>query len=171
MIDTLIIRPEEPGDYLAIRQLLNDCFEQSAEADLVDAIRTSCPDAISFVACNDDDLLGFAMLSPARLERTSNHFEGFGLAPVAVHADYQKQGIGTSLIQTLLAIVPVNRAHFILVIGDPDYYQRFGFKPAIPLGIDCEWDVPDEAFMILPLSEQDDWAGIGRYREEFHQTV
>ena len=58
---------------------------------------------------------------------------------------------------------------FVMVIGHPTYYPRFGFVPASRHGITCEWDVPDEAFMILVLQPAlpPGISGLARYRKEF----
>jgi putative acetyltransferase len=62
---------------------------------------------------------------------------------------------------------------FIIVLGHPEYYPRFGFEPASRHGIRSEWEVPDEAFMILSLSKSQmrDMSGIAKYRPEFAEAV
>lgn len=63
---------------------------------------------------------------------------------------------------------------FVIVLGHPDYYPRFGFEPASRKGICCQWDgVPDEAFMVLILNEKamEGISGVARYRSEFDETM
>jgi putative acetyltransferase len=63
---------------------------------------------------------------------------------------------------------------FVIVLGHPDYYPRFGFEPASHKGISCQWEgVPDEAFMIKILDEKamEDISGVARYRSEFDEAM
>jgi putative acetyltransferase len=62
---------------------------------------------------------------------------------------------------------------FIIVLGHPEYYTRFGFEPASRFGISSEWDVPDEAFMILILDEKtmDGVSGVAKYRQEWAEAM
>jgi putative acetyltransferase len=54
-------------------------------------------------------------------------------------------------------------------VGHADYYPRFGFSPARPLGITCEWDVPDNVFLLLVLdsAKMQGVSGMAKYRHEF----
>jgi putative acetyltransferase len=96
-----------------------------------------------------------------------------GLAPVAVLPERQNQGIGSALVTAGLAIIRGSSCPFVIVLGHPDYYPRFGFEPAAGHGIRCQWDVPDEAFMILVLEEEAmrGASGPARYRPEWDAAV
>jgi len=76
-----------------------------------------------------------------------------GLGPMAVLPEFQRQGIGSRLIRA--GLNPIERAKypFVIVLGHPTHYPRFGFVPASRHGIKCEYEnAPDEAFMILVLN-------------------
>jgi putative acetyltransferase len=95
---------------------------------------------------------------------------GMALAPLAVLPEYQRQGIGSALVKAGLQILHSRCCPFVMVLGHPGYYSRFGFEPASRAGLRSQWEgVPDEVFMVLILdsSSMADVAGIARYRLEF----
>jgi len=92
-----------------------------------------------------------------------------GLAPIAVLPEYQRQWIGTLLIQDGLKACVEFGSQGVVVLGDPQYYMRFGFIPATQKGLKCQYDVPEEAFMILELvgGALTGCSGTIQYRPEF----
>jgi putative acetyltransferase len=76
-----------------------------------------------------------------------------GLAPLAVLPEWQRQGIGGALMAAGLAAIRQTSCPFVILLGHPTYYPRFGFEPASHYGIRCKWDVPDDVFMILVMNE------------------
>ena len=94
---------------------------------------------------------------------------GAALAPMAVIPEHQREGIGSKLIEAGTQKLKEAGYPFIIVLGHANYYPRFGFKPAGDFGIKCEWDVPDEVFMLLVLnrSKMQDVSGLAQYRHEF----
>ena len=97
-----------------------------------------------------------------------------GLAPMAVMPDYQNQGIGSMLVNEGLSQLKEWGYPFVIVLGHPEYYPRFGFKPALLYGLKCQWEgVPDEAFMAVILNEEkmNGVAGVVRYRDEFNEVM
>jgi putative acetyltransferase len=74
-----------------------------------------------------------------------------GLAPMAVRLEYQNQGTGSALVRSGLQACREVGAPAVFVLGHPGFYPRFGFIPASRFGLNCEYDVPDEAFMALEL--------------------
>ncbi len=95
----IMIREERPGDRRAIRQVVEQAFGQQVEADIVDRLRENCPDILSLVAVQEEQIVGHILFSPARIEG-EQIVEGTGLAPVAVLPAWQGQGIGSLLIRT-----------------------------------------------------------------------
>ena len=91
------------------------------------------------------------------------------LAPMAVLPEHQREGIGSKLIEAGTQKLKEAGYPFIIVLGHANFYPRFGFKPASGFGIECEWDVPDDVFMLLVLdqSKMQDVSGLARYRHEF----
>lgn len=146
----MLIRDENAQDRTDIHALNASAFETSAEADLVDALRVQVHPVISLVAEEADTVLGHIMFSPVSL---SGHpgLKIMGLAPMAVAPQYQRQGIGTALVRAGLERCRELGFGAVVVLGHPQYYPRFGFLPAKRLGIDCEYEVPVDVFMVMEL--------------------
>jgi len=175
VVKTMItIREEQHQDIHAIREVNIQAFGQNQEADLVDKIRKSSNDLISLVAVVQNTIVGHIFFSPVTIERKAKKIiRGMGLAPMAVLPAFQRQGVGTELVQDGIARVRKKGFPFIIVLGHDSYYPRFGFEPASHYGIRCEWDVPDAAFMILLLYESRMCAseGLARYLPEFAEAM
>jgi putative acetyltransferase len=88
---------------------------------------------------------------------------------MAVLPDHQRQGIGSRLVEAGNLWLKEAGCPFIVVVGHPAFYPRFGFQPARTCGLECEWEVPDEAFMVKVLDDarMREAAGTVRYRPEF----
>ena len=168
------IRLEEPEDIPFVHAINEQAFEQPAEADIVDKLRLSCPEAISLVAVDEGRVVGHIFFSPATVDKGERTVEGLGLAPMAVLPERQRQGIGSALVEHGLKILRERSCPFIIVVGHPEYYPRFGFEPASKYGLKCQWEgVPDEAFMVLVFDEQalKGISGVARYRDEFDDAM
>ena len=171
---TVTIRDERPDDVAAVRRVNELAFGQPQEADVVEALRRACPGLLSLVALDGDELVGHILFSPATIDLADGARRGMGLAPMAVLPARQRQGIGTMLVEAGLARLRQANCPFVIVLGHPDYYPRFGFERASAHGIRCQWpSVPDEAFMILVLDAAANVgaAGVARYRDEFDQAM
>jgi len=167
------VREELPEDIKAIRSVNTRAFGRTQEADLVDKLRRDCSDLLSLVAMRQNEIVGHILFSPATIESEDNSTRGMGLAPLAVSPLYQRQGIGTILIRAGIQELKNRRCPFVIVLGHRQYYARFGFEPASRYGIRSEWQVPDEAFMILILNESKTQgiSGVAKYRPEFAETI
>jgi putative acetyltransferase len=159
------IRPERPGDIPAIRDVNRRAFGQEQEANIVDALRSSGNASLSLVAALDDQVIGHIMYSPVEVGPA----RGAGLGPMAVVPEHQRQGVGSKLVEAGNEHLKDCGCPFIVVLGHPEYYPRFGFIPARVLGISCEWKVPDEAFLVLLLDPEKarGMGGLAKYRHEF----
>ena len=144
-----LIRPEKAEDAAAIRRVHVSAFPTAAEADLVERLRSGGKAVIELVAVDGDSLVGHILFSPVALEPLAGAV-GLGLAPVAVMPDHEKHGVGRRLIQNGLAACHQWGAGFVVVIGDPAYYNRFGFEPAAKHGLRSEIQAGD-AFMVFKL--------------------
>ena len=168
-----LIREEMTEDIEAIRKVNEQAFSQQAEANIVDKLRENCPDILSLVAVQEEKIMGHILFSPARIEG-ERIAEGMGLAPVAVTPEWQHKGIGSLLVQKGIEMLKDRSYAFVIVLGHPEYYPRFGFERASQYGIRSQWvGVPDEAFMILILdrSAMKDISGVARYRSEFDEAT
>ena len=162
------IREERPGDEPAVHRVNDLAFGQPAEADLVDALRRGGAAALSLVAEDRGAITGHILFTPVTIEGSA--VTGMGLAPMAVMPDRQRQGVGSSLVRRGIEILRERQCPFVIVIGHPAYYPRFGFEQASRHGLICQWDgVPDEAFMALILDHRAmaGVSGVTRYRKEF----
>ncbi len=168
------IRREEPEDVPSVRVINEQAFEQPAEADIVDKLRQSCPAALSFVAVDEGRVVGHVFFTQATVDSKNGTIEGMGLAPMAVLPDRQRQGIGSKLVEHGLEILREQGCPFVIVLGHPVYYPRFGFEPASRYGLKSQWEgVPDEAFMVMIFDEQamEGVSGVARYRVEFDEAM
>ena len=155
-----------------MRRLNELAFGQPAEANLVEKLRAAGGDALSLVA-EADDVVGHILFTPVVVECASRRVVGMGLAPMAVLPECQRQGIGSQLVRRGLDILRERGCPFVVVVGHPEYYPRFGFEPASAHGLLSQWEgMPDAAFMVLILDGQvmAGVSGVARYKEEFDQV-
>jgi len=170
----ITIRKEQPGDAEQVRIVNTRAFERAAEAEIVDTLRRACPEGVSFVAVYRNKIVGHILFTPAVVASKEQEIKGMGLAPLAVLPEFQRQGIGSQLIQAGLDEMHRAEQPFVIVLGHPEYYPRFGFVRASRYGIVSEYEgVPDEAFMILVFDAAAlaGVSGVGKYRPEFAVAV
>ena len=160
------IREECHDDIAAVRDLNRQAFGQDQESNIVDVLRANEAALLSLVATVDDRVVGHIMYSPAVV---GDNITGAALGPMAVLPEYQRQRIGSKLIKAGNRKLKDAGCPFIVVVGHADYYPRFGFRPASKYRIKCEWDVPDNAFMLLVLDQakMERVSGLAKYRHEF----
>lgn len=150
---TIIIQDETISDAQRIYDLTAIAFEPKAysdgsEAPLVGKLREDGDLTISLVAMSGDELVGHVAFSPVTIN--GFHDEWFGLGPISVHPDVQKQGIGSKLIEEGFVRLKQMGAKGCALIGDPKYYKRFGFENDGKLSYA---NVPKEVVM---------WIGFGK---------
>jgi putative acetyltransferase len=165
------IRAEKPEDAIAIHQVNVAAFGREAEANLVDRLR-GVASTFSLVAVESDRIVGHIFFSPVTIEeQCDNSLLFLGLAPLAVLPNYQRQGIGSLLVQHGLKECMRLGVRAVFVLGNPKYYRRFGFSTAKEKGLGCEYTVPDEAFMVLELrgGSLAGYRGTVKYRSEFRE--
>jgi len=169
----LTIRREAPEDTDAIRHVNEQAFGRANEAGLVDQLRNHGVLTISLVAVRDGKIIGHIAFSPVAVESGHSSFGAITLAPIAVLPTHQRQGIGSQLVRAGLEECHQLGHEIVVVLGHPDYYPRFGFAPGKPRGIGCEFEAPDEAWMVLELREGAlaGRAGIVKFQPEFHDAV
>ena len=165
------IRAEQQEDIPDIFELNKIVFGQDNEAKLVDHVREG-PNfipALSLVAVSDDKIVGYILFSRIIITNGDGKYESFALAPMVVHPEWQKQGIGARLISYGLQCATELGLTSVLVLGHEYYYPKFGFVPAAKYNIKAPFDVPAEVFMARELvpGALDNVSGTVEYPFEF----
>ncbi|MDH4218068.1 MAG: N-acetyltransferase [Candidatus Aminicenantes bacterium] len=171
----IIIRSEKNQDIEAIHEVNRLAFGQEDEGLLIQRIRSSShfiPD-LSLVAVKDGHLVGHILFSRIEIECQHGNKPVLSLAPMAVHPEFQNQGIGSKLVRDGLKRCKNLGHEIVIVIGHPAYYPRFGFAPAREKGLDAPFPVPDEAFMVLELVPDalERVKGMVKYPSAFDETT
>jgi putative acetyltransferase len=143
-----LIRDEREEDRDAVRRVHDAAFGQPDEGLIVDALRDAGLAEVSLVAADGGAVVGHALLSRAALDTGA---PVLALGPVGVLPDRQREGIGVALNRAALGAAQDLPFALVVVLGHAAYYPRFGFESASALGIRAPFDVPDEAWMALPL--------------------
>ena len=171
----ITIREETPQDAPIVRRVNELAFEQPEEAVLVDRLREGCPDRLSLVATDGEEVIGHILFTPATVTGPDGaEVVGMGLAPMAVVPGRQRQGVGRRLIEEGLARMSERGCPFVIVLGHAQYYPRFGFVPASQFGLTCQWEgIPDDVFMaqVLDPDRMQGVTGVARYRDEFDDAM
>ncbi|MEV6598967.1 N-acetyltransferase [Actinoplanes sp. NPDC051346] len=144
------LRVERPGDAGPVWAVLTAAFPTDAEARLVDALRDtdSWLPGLSVVAEENGRVVAYALLSRI----TVGSDPALALGPVAVLPGEQRRGLGAAVISEVLKLATVAGERLVLVLGDPAYYRRFGFTPAMPYGITSPWSHLGDAWQVLALN-------------------
>jgi putative acetyltransferase len=168
----LIIREETEADREAVRSVNESAFGRPEEANLVDALRESANACVSLVAEEGGRVVGHILFSPVVVESCEGAWGALGLGPMAVLPEYQGRGVGSELARSGLSECRRLGHEIVFVLGHARFYPRFGFTQARAKGIECEFNAPDENFMVVEL-----WpgalAGRGgrvRYSPEFRSV-
>ena len=134
---TMRIRATEPADHEGIVEMVREAFTDGSRdgREEVDVVletwaRDAVPDGLDLVA-DDDGVVGHIMAGRGQLAGR----DAIAVAPLSVSPSHQRQGIGTALMNELLVRAEAADWPFLLLLGDPDYYGRFDFEPAAPLGM------------------------------------
>ena len=165
----LQIRAEKTPDIAGIRAVHLAAFAPRAnEADLVDALRRSGQATISLVAISEGRLVGHILFSPLTLAPAILNLRGLGLAPLAVLPEFQRQTIGSKLALRGMEVCRAAGFDFLVLLGDPHYYGRFGFRPASQFQLGNDYGAGAE-FMAAELhpSALADVTGMAQFRPEF----
>lgn len=136
----MLIRRELPKDVQQVHDVQSSAFGQPLEADLVTALRSGghAIDELALVAEVDGQVVGHVVCSRGAVADTPS----VGLGPIGVLPEFQTQGIGSALMHAIIGAADALGEPLIALLGSPDYYQRFGFRPSAEAGItapDPDW--------------------------------
>ncbi len=167
----MLIRQETIDDYKEVYELITEAFATAEHADgneqdLVVALRkgTAFIPELSLVAEIDGRLAGHILYTKAKV----NDVEVLALAPLSVRPEYQRQGVGTALINEGHKIAKSLGYQYSVVLGSETYYPRVGYIPAQQLEIEVPEGFPAENFMAIQLQENaQPLNGTITYAEEF----
>ena len=162
----IIIRVEQPTDHIHIEKITKAAFadkpySNQTEHLMVRRLREADALTLSLVAELDEKIVGHVAFSAITIN--GEFQEWYGLGPVSVTPELQKQGIGSRIIREGLSLLKEKGAKGCVLEGSPIYYQRFGFK-AYP-NLVYEGAPAPEYFMALPFYEE-----IPTGKAEFHQA-
>jgi putative acetyltransferase len=165
-IEGLHIRDERPSDHAAISEVTASAFatmeiSNQTEHFIVMALRDAGALSVSLVAELGGRVVGHIAFSPVAMSDGTPGW--FGLGPVSVVPDLQRQGIGKALIEEGLSRIKALEASGCCLVGHPHYYRQFGFVNSEQL---AHPGVPREAFFVLPF-DSDVPAGVVEFHEAF----
>ena len=149
----MIIREETASDIEAITQVTVAAFKthpisNQTEHFIIHALRNAGALSLSLVAEVDGQVVGHIAFSPITVSDGSQGW--YGLGPISVLPDHQRKGIGKALIERSLSLLKDMGGKGIALVGDPNYYTRFGFKNYPEL---VHEGVPQEVFLAMPFAE------------------
>ena len=162
------LRPADSDDYLEIRYVNERAFPTPEEANLVEALRASGAVVLELIAESGGRLVGHILFSELPIESPHLTVRAAALAPMAVHPDFQRRGIGGALIHMSIPMLAHSGWEAIVVVGHPEYYPRFGFSPEAAASLQHPFP-PGPHFMALELSPGilDHFDGRVRYAPPF----
>ena len=133
----MVIRSERPIEIAAVNEVVAAAFARPDEAKLVACLRADGDAVISLVAVDGGKIVGHVMFS-----RMTASFPALGLGPVSVRPERQRSGVGSRLVREGLTRAQEGGWKAVFVLGDPGYYRRFGFDPALASGFRCRYAGP-----------------------------
>lgn len=162
----MIIRKEKNLDAIVISEITLAAFQNHPHSNhteqfIVDALRIANALTISLVAEIGGQVVGHIAFSPVTISDGSANW--YGLGPLSVLPGFQQKGIGKSLVREGLSLLNAIGSHGCVLVGDPKYYERFGFKNIPDLIYN---GVPQENFLALPF-EDNKARGVVVFHEGF----
>jgi putative acetyltransferase len=148
------IRTATPAEFDDVMAVERAAFGQDDEAELVEALLgdPSAQPSLSLLAIEDGRAIGHVLFTNAQLENATRSVSAVILAPLAVVPEAQGRGVGGRLIEVGIERLERSGTDLVFVLGDPGYYTRHGFAPAMPHGLAAPYDVsPEEAWMVQAL--------------------
>lgn len=158
----MLIRRETPADIDAIRAVTDLAFKNGPEAPLIDWLRAD-EGWIPEFSLVEDEVLGHVVCTRGYIDEVP----ALGLGPIAVHPSHQRAGIGSALVHAVLGAAEARGERAVILLGDPRYYSRFGFRLAAEFGITPP--VPEWAPHFQARLFGDVPAGAFRYAEPFNR--
>lgn len=136
---TLAIRSATAGDRAAICAVEEEAFGRDDEANLVDKLVAVGDGTLELVAERDGRIVGHVLFTRLFVDGPGGRFGAVALAPLAVVPDAQRKGVGTALVEEAHRMLQEAGETLSVVLGEPDYYGRFGYEHSRAASFDCDW--------------------------------
>jgi len=133
------IRKPEASERAAISAVLEHAFGQRDEAALVEALVESPDTVLEMVAVHDGQIVGHVLFSRLLVATGDERFDAVALAPLSVEPSFQGRGIGGALVVAAHRVLREAGERLSIVVGDPAYYERFGYSHARAAGFDSAY--------------------------------
>jgi putative acetyltransferase len=167
----LYVRGERASDHVDILEINRLAFGREDEGKLIDDVRKTknFEFGFSLVAVKEDKILGHALFSKAFVVHKGRRFKCLALGPIAVLPEHQRKGIGKALIAEGFERAKEVGFGAVVVLGDPAYFEQFGFKPSSVYKVRCSFSPSPEYFMVKEISRNAMRGIIGtvQYAREF----
>jgi putative acetyltransferase len=173
---TVAVRRERAADRDHVRRVHHAAFPTTLESNLLDALRADAGwlPRLSLVAVVEGAVVGHAVATRAWIDRAPTQSAGpaaaLGIGPLGVHPDLQRHGVGAALMHALAGAAGALDETLLGLLGEPDYYRRFGFVAASELGVlspDPSWGAHFQARRLV----EDAPVGAFRYAEPFNHLA
>ncbi len=161
------VREERPGDREYVRAVNEAAFGGPDEADLVRRLYDDGDALLGLVAEVEGQVVGHILFSRLPIETAQGVGSAAALAPLAVLPGWQGQGIGTALVREGLTRCRERGVAAVVVLGDPDYYGRFGFRAEMASGLQTPWSGPHLMAVELVPGGLGGGRGVARYPAAF----
>ncbi len=165
-LNRIQIKIETPVNVEAISQLNREAFGREDEPNLLKLLRERDELLVSLVALDGDTIVGHVCASRVKIDGVDRTVAGIG--PLAVIESHRCQGIGSMLMEAIIKQLRIDGFVAAVLLGNPNYYPRFGFSSGISFGLQNEYGV-DESFMAMELVEGSlqNISGIVKYTNTF----
>ncbi|MFZ5645371.1 MAG: GNAT family N-acetyltransferase [Bacillota bacterium] len=154
----IIIRQEKRNDFKQIYNLVKVAFQTAKvsngkEQDFVNQLRNSGNyiKELALVAEENHKLIGHIMLTRNYINNSGCKTETLLLAPISVVLEYRNKSVGSKLINKSFEIAKSMGYNSVVLVGDPAYYSRFGFKKSVDFGVRHLHDIPEEYVLACEL--------------------
>lgn len=174
----LTIRQEEQADQSRVNEVVEAAFKTATFSDqtehlLVQRLRqsTAFVPQLSLVAELEKNIVGHVLLTKIVIKEAQKSFPSLALAPVSVHPDFQRKGIGGQLIIAAHQVAKTLGFTSVVLLGYENYYPRFGYQKASDFKIALPFPAPDENCMAIELVEGalSEISGVVEYSKAFYE--
>jgi len=169
----IVIRAERKEDFDKISEINDQAFGLTDEGNLIINLRKkkdfNAHLSLVAVDTDNDKTVGHILFYPIKIKARNCEYQTLSLAPMSVLPEFQRKEIGSKMVTEGLIRAKNQGYKSVIVLGHVDFYPRFGFQPASRWGINCPFDIANEAFMALELIEKglDRSEGVVVYPKEF----